>query len=280
MSVVKDKNYFSVFGWMINRLQLKGNELIIYAIIYGFSQTENQRYTGSRRYLAEFAGCSVRTVDCCLSKLVDMGLILKQEHIKNNVKFCEYIVNHEAAENFAPRAEIAPPPRADSAHNNKEYNTKKYYNKAVPPFIPLEGDRTDKKRASALGRVASDNIPSENLRPIQIADKLYSLYPKKTAMIAAKRAAMNTVRELFDKGMSYDDIESKLLKDVKEYADIVSKWSEERKRYIYNMVKFFSDGHYDDDREYWKQLGVNYDENGTPEISATDQIAMIQGGYY
>ena len=36
--MVKNENYLVIQGWMIAELKLKGNELLIYAIIYGFSQ--------------------------------------------------------------------------------------------------------------------------------------------------------------------------------------------------------------------------------------------------
>ena len=36
---VREDNYFAVQGWMVTELKLKGNALMLYAIIYGFSQT-------------------------------------------------------------------------------------------------------------------------------------------------------------------------------------------------------------------------------------------------
>ena len=35
---MKDENYIVLQGWMINKLNLKGNELTVYALIYGYSQ--------------------------------------------------------------------------------------------------------------------------------------------------------------------------------------------------------------------------------------------------
>ena len=49
---VRQSNYITILGWMISDLKLKGNALLIYAIIYGFSQTQDLAYTGSRQYLA------------------------------------------------------------------------------------------------------------------------------------------------------------------------------------------------------------------------------------
>ena len=36
MSEIKDENFIMIQGWMVNMLNLKGNELLVYAIIYGF----------------------------------------------------------------------------------------------------------------------------------------------------------------------------------------------------------------------------------------------------
>ena len=47
MAKILDDNYYQVSGWMLNRLHLKGTELQIYAIIYGFSQDGESKITGS-----------------------------------------------------------------------------------------------------------------------------------------------------------------------------------------------------------------------------------------
>ena len=36
MAKIKNENFIAIQGWMINELQLKGNDLIVYALIYGF----------------------------------------------------------------------------------------------------------------------------------------------------------------------------------------------------------------------------------------------------
>lgn len=87
---IKNENYINIGGWMIKELKLKGNELIIYAIIYGFTQTENQAFTGSLEYLAQWTNSSKQTVLTNLKSLQDKNLIVKKEQILNNVKFVEY----------------------------------------------------------------------------------------------------------------------------------------------------------------------------------------------
>lgn len=90
MPLVKETNYICVEGWMRSQLGLKGNELLIYAIIYGFSQAESQVYSGTAGYLAEWTGQSRRNVMRELASLTEKGLLIKGEKVINGVKFAEY----------------------------------------------------------------------------------------------------------------------------------------------------------------------------------------------
>lgn len=90
MSSVKDSNYFVANGWMINELGLKGNELIIYAVIYGFSQDGENWYSGGQQYLAEWTQTTKKTVRSVIENLIAKGFIDKKEKEINGVKFCCY----------------------------------------------------------------------------------------------------------------------------------------------------------------------------------------------
>lgn len=76
-SSVKDGNYILIQSWMISDLKLKGNELLIYAIIYGFSQTNGTAFTGSLQYLAEWTNSTKQGVLKNLKSLMEKGLIKK-----------------------------------------------------------------------------------------------------------------------------------------------------------------------------------------------------------
>lgn len=89
-SRVKRENYVTIQGWMIADLNLKGNELVIYAIIYGFSQIENQSFTGGRKYLADWTNSTTRSVEKCLKSMREKGLIIRQETRKNGVLCVDY----------------------------------------------------------------------------------------------------------------------------------------------------------------------------------------------
>ena len=90
MSVVKNDNYYVVQGFMITELGLKGNELAIYAIVYGFSQMEGQYFTGSLQYLADWTNSTKRGVNKALISLVEKGLLEKRDKVINKVKYCDY----------------------------------------------------------------------------------------------------------------------------------------------------------------------------------------------
>lgn len=89
-SMVKNENFMVIHGWMINELDLKGNELLIYAIIYGFSQAENQFFTGTAQYLADWTNSTRRGVMKNLSSLVEKGLLQKKEQSVDGVKLVHY----------------------------------------------------------------------------------------------------------------------------------------------------------------------------------------------
>lgn len=89
-SKVKRENFITIQGFMLTDLKLKGNELLIYACIYGFSQAENQVFNGSLQYLADWTNSTKQGVIKCLKSLEEKGHIVKKENFINGVKFCEY----------------------------------------------------------------------------------------------------------------------------------------------------------------------------------------------
>ena len=95
MTKVTNNNFITLQGWMINELHLKGTELMVYATIYGFSQAEGQRYTGSLQYLADWCGTTKRSVQTALKSLTNKGYICKEDKYINGVHFVEYFVGME-----------------------------------------------------------------------------------------------------------------------------------------------------------------------------------------
>lgn len=83
MGMIRNENFYTVFGWMLNKLHLSGNKLTIFAVIYSFSQDGKSEFKGSLSYLMDFVGASRATVIRCLTQLEADGLICKEK--KNSI---------------------------------------------------------------------------------------------------------------------------------------------------------------------------------------------------
>ena len=72
---VSDKNFITIQGWMRTELNLSGNDLLVYAIIYGITQDEESEFYGSQEYMAEWCGCTTRSIRNALDSLLTKGLL-------------------------------------------------------------------------------------------------------------------------------------------------------------------------------------------------------------
>ena len=90
----KKESYIVILPFMVDELNLKGNELLIYACIYGFTQTEGQVYSGGLAYLMRWTGCTKKSVIYILKKLRDRGLI---DRSKRASRF-DYTANEKPSE--------------------------------------------------------------------------------------------------------------------------------------------------------------------------------------
>lgn len=87
---MKSNNYVVIQGWMCNELNLKGNDLLIFALIYGFSQDGVSDFHGGRKYIAETFNISLPTVDKSLQNLINLNYIDKvpsDDHINPDTYF-------------------------------------------------------------------------------------------------------------------------------------------------------------------------------------------------
>lgn len=82
---MNNENYITIQGWMINELRLKGNKLILFAIIYGFSQDGNSEYFGSLSYIQNALKISRPTAISLLKRLINENLIERVSESKYRV---------------------------------------------------------------------------------------------------------------------------------------------------------------------------------------------------
>lgn len=100
--MVKPENYVMVQGWMRTELDLKGNDLFLYAMIYGFTQDGETEFSGSLRYMQEWLGVgSKHTVLDALERLHQKGYIKKRTSVENGIKRSYYVAAQRGSAEIA-----------------------------------------------------------------------------------------------------------------------------------------------------------------------------------
>lgn len=84
-------HFIKIYDWMIQDLHLKGNDLIVYAIIYNWNITYHKAFDKSRSYLATATDSHSVSVQRSLDRLVDDKL-LKKEVINGRKKAYKFEV--------------------------------------------------------------------------------------------------------------------------------------------------------------------------------------------
>lgn len=157
---IKSENYFTVQGWMITELGLKGNALMLYAIIYGFSQTENAFFTGSIDYLCDWlGGVSRPTVINALDSLVQQGLLTKSSTTKGALIYNSYKA-------IIPSKEILPASKKTLLATSKKIllNNNSIDNIEKNTLSTKEEQAPETKTYRNYGEIYKDSINSE-IRP-------------------------------------------------------------------------------------------------------------------
>ena len=119
--------YIHIQWWMAQRLKLSGNELLTYAIVYGFSQDGESAFLGSSKYVSYALRVSRPTAIKALDSLTSKGLIIKTQEKINDVVFNRYKANLQVIKDFdRPYKESLQGGYKETLHSNKykELNNK------------------------------------------------------------------------------------------------------------------------------------------------------------
>lgn len=92
------QRYITIQEWMLG-LGIGGNDLLAYALVFGFCQDGKSCFQGSYEYIARWLGCEHRTVRRIVARLVELGLLHKEERYVNGVKFCNLYALVPAGQN-------------------------------------------------------------------------------------------------------------------------------------------------------------------------------------
>ena len=142
---MKPSNYVQIQSWMISDLELKGNHLFAYALIYGFSQDGQSKFTGSINYVCKWLNCSRNTAIKVLKDLTSKNLLKKEQETINNVTYNKYsakVPNTGSAGIEPPvqkkiegSAEINSPGSSETAPNNTIINNTNYTSCSERDFL-------------------------------------------------------------------------------------------------------------------------------------------------
>ena len=109
--------YITIQQEMRDALGLKGNELIVFAFINGYSQEGQGCYYGSLANLQRVCGIASRqTAIDVLKSLVEKGYIIKSEQVFNGAKMVSYSVCPKIGQGVQKMDKGCP----KNGHNNKE----------------------------------------------------------------------------------------------------------------------------------------------------------------
>lgn len=98
---MKSDNFIVIQGWMVNELNLKGNDLLVFALIYGFTRDGKTKFASGRNYIAESFNISLPTVDKALQNLIALNYIIKIP-CENQADTDKYYANISRKETLVP----------------------------------------------------------------------------------------------------------------------------------------------------------------------------------
>lgn len=189
---LKDENSYHIHGWMINRLGLKGTQLILYAIIYGFTQDGESEFHGGWEYLQAFSGgISKPTIINTLEELVEKGYITKRKELKKGVWYPRY------------KAVLPVPDHPSTASKEILPAPVKKFNQTGKEILPATIDTT----SNYSNNCYSDNKEGNKETPPPSPEQLIQLYNEKCTSLAPVQFLTDEREEAIKKALSKYTIE-------------------------------------------------------------------------
>lgn len=150
--MINDKSYIHIGWWMLNELNLKWSELIIYATIFSFTNwTDDHCFHWSIEYLSERAWVSRRQTINSLKRLIEKGLISRKEKQINWVKFIDYYatwcpkIGQDEWRNFNRSEKISDRVWKNFTSYNSIYNSNKDIDKSISLREEEKNDKNEYK---------------------------------------------------------------------------------------------------------------------------------------
>jgi len=225
--VFMDNNYVVILNFMTQELGLSGNELLIYALIYGFCQDKDSEFSGGRKYICDMFNISLPTVDKALKSLMDKELIIKTTSRRNNITLTSYKIFTSGKESLPGIKNLYPSTYVNkyNKHNNQLINNINNIDnkKEVKEII----DNKKEKKKTRFDECI--DLINEFTVDIELSELLVSYLKMRIAM-RDKPLYKNNWKGLLNKLL-------KLSTDVEEQRQIVRKSLNEEWASFYELAK-------------------------------------------
>ena len=252
---VKPENYIVIQGFMLTDLHLKSTELLVYAVIYGFCQTEQQYFTGDLKYLAEWTNCTVRGVSKCLKSLTEKNLI--SDICDENGKRCGYTI---LATQEQSSANIGTKFRED--RNKVPTQQEQSSIKQEQSSIKQEQSSEKQEQSSAhnnINNIIYNNYNNNNIRTC--ASDVYTRYENLIGNLISENI-VNSIDTYIAEGIEPEMIIAAI--DDAEAAN-VRRWSYVNKILLDKLSKNIKTlREYNLDKQQFEQSRIKRQNNGTP----------------
>lgn len=199
-------SYCNIQGWMITDLKLTGNELITYAVIYGFCRDGQNWYKLSQEHVARWSGITTRGLRKILTNLKEKGLLKMRNDGSGGCS--EYMT-------------IKPDRLPDSA----ELSSGEVRNSVPEVRNSVPGVRNSVPEGAELSSYPTSNNINNNINNINNIkeitkekqlendfEELWKLYPKKRG----KTEAFNDYKKAIKAGTTNEEIKQGILNLIED----------------------------------------------------------------
>lgn len=154
---MKKFDYIVIQAPMISELGLKGNSLLLFAMIHGFSKDGKNRFRASLDEMAEWLITSKGAVSSTLKALEKAGYITKHDVKDGNKDKPEYSTNYEA---LMAKVEAEGSLKLDRIYAEKESNSARVLNQ-YPSQKAVKSMGTESVRVLNQERMGTETVPKK-----------------------------------------------------------------------------------------------------------------------
>lgn len=223
--MIKNESYIHIGGRMLNDLNLRWNELIVYATIHSFTNgTDDHCFHWSASYLWERCWIDKRSIYRVLKKLEANWLIERKERVDNGVKFVDYYTPSDTSVTTSDKMSVGGSDKM-SHHNNSSFDNNSSFNNTSiidsgaenpQPLNSLVVSGEEKKKKSSAEK--------EKKKPRTDIDEL----------IGEIKAVCDEYGIAYDK--KYDRHFARHILDAKEFWEFCDKIGQSRMNFAVNVL--------------------------------------------